>query len=404
MLFILAWRNMWRNRNRTLITMASIFFAVLLAILTRALQKGVFDNVIKNVVSYYTGYIQIHKTGYWDEQILDNAFVLNDTLIRELNSNPNLTAFAPRLESFALASSGEKTQGCLISGVEPAKESSIIHLQQKISEGTYIESNDRAVMIGSDLADKLQLELNDTVLLLGQGYHGATAGGKYPIKAILKFGSPDLNSRMLFLPLKEAQNLFGSESLVSTIVLQPRDVTEALQVKTSLQATIGKEYEVMAWQDMSQELVQHMNTENVSTYVMFGVLLLLVSFGIFGTLLMMLAERQHEFGMLVAIGMKRIQLSVVLVIECVLTTMAGSMMGVIVSFPVVFYFARHPIRFGGELADLYVKYGFEPIFPTSTAPDVFYVQAIIVFIVGLLLSLYPVVTVIKLKPTAAMRK
>src|SRR6185436_5876473 len=112
----------------------------------------------------------------------------------------------------------------------------------------------------------------------------------------------DLNNRMLFLPLKEAQNFFGSDSLVTTIVLQPKNFSDLSLVKSSLQKTTGTNYEVMTWQDMLPELVQHMTTENVATYIMFGVLLLLVSFGIFGTLLMMLAERQHEFGMLVAIG------------------------------------------------------------------------------------------------------
>jgi len=375
-----------------------------LAILTRALQKGVFDNVIKNVVNYYSGYVQIHKTGYWDEQTLDNAFLFSDSLVHDLKSDENISVFAPRLESFALASSGEKTQGCLISGIEPEKENSIIHLQQKVSEGKYFNADDHAVMIGSDLAEKLQLKLNDTVLLLGQGYHGATAAGKYPIKAILKFGSPDLNSRMLFLPLKEAQNFFGSDSLLTTIVLQPKNIGDLPLVKSSLQKTTGNNYEVMTWQDMMPELVQHMSTENVATYIMFGVLMLLVSFGIFGTLLMMLSERQHEFGMLVAIGMKRFQLSIVLVIECVLTTISGSILGVIVSFPLVYYFKVHPLHFSGSLAKLYVKYGFEPIFPTSTAPDVFYIQAFIVLFVGLLLSLYPAITVMKLKVTTAMNQ
>ncbi|MEZ4953015.1 MAG: hypothetical protein R2825_05515 [Saprospiraceae bacterium] len=84
MLFTLAWRNIWRNRNRSIITNASIASAVLLLVVTASLQKGVFDNLIRNVVSLYTGHIQIHEKGYWEEQILDNSFDLNDTLINQL--------------------------------------------------------------------------------------------------------------------------------------------------------------------------------------------------------------------------------------------------------------------------------------------------------------------------------
>lgn len=404
MLLVLAWRNMWRNRNRTLITMASVFFAVLLAIIMQSLQTGVFENLIKNVVSFYSGYVQIHKAGYWNEQVLDNAFILDDSLTQQLQSNKNISGFTTRLESFVLASSGEKTQGCMIVGVVPEKEISIIHLNEKVSKGNYFKSNDRSVMIGEGLADKLELKLNDTILLLGQGYHGATAAGKYHIKALLKFAAPDLNDRILFIPLGEAQNLFGSERLATSVLLQPQNIDELTLVKNNLQQSIGKEYEVMTWQDMMPDVVQHMQMENAGTIIFFGILLLLVSFGIFGTLLMMVAERQYEFGMLIAIGMKRMQLGIVLVIESVLVTLSGSILGVFISIPIVLYLSVYPFRFGGELGKMYEKFGFEPIFPASTAPYVFYTQAIIVFIIGLLLSLYPAIKILRLNPTKAMRK
>jgi len=400
----MAWRNMWRNRSRTLVTMASVFFAVLLAIVMRSFQTGVFDNLIKNVVSFHSGYMQVHRAGYWEERMLDNAFVMNDSSMRIIEATPGLNGYSPRLECFALASSGDQTRGCLVSGVIPERETSIMRLHEKVVSGDYLRHSDNAVMVGTGLAEKLHLRLHDTLLLLGQGYHGATAAGKYRIQALLRFGSPDLNDRFVFMPLHEAQTLVGSEGLATTIVLQPASTNDLPQLQASMRRALGSSFEVMTWREMMPDIVQHMETEKVGAMIFFGILLLLVSFGIFGTLLMMLAERQHEFGMLVAIGMKRYQLGLILFIESMFITVSGSLIGVVVSIPVVFYYAIHPIQLGGTLGELYSKFGFEPIIPAGSTMDVFTIQAVILLILGLLLSLYPVIRVQKLDPTTAMRK
>ena len=104
MILKLIWRNLWRNSRRTLITMASIAFAVLFAVLMQSLQNGVFNNLIKNVVGYYSGYVQIHQNGYWDEQVLDNSFELKNTLTAQLQRNPHINEIVPRLETFILIS------------------------------------------------------------------------------------------------------------------------------------------------------------------------------------------------------------------------------------------------------------------------------------------------------------
>src|SRR6185437_10129828 len=95
----MAWKNMWRNRNRTVITMAAIFFAVILSVITSSLKTGIFNNLVKNVVSFYTGYVQVHKQGYWSEQILDNSFDTSGNIEKKILSTPTVNQIAPRLES-----------------------------------------------------------------------------------------------------------------------------------------------------------------------------------------------------------------------------------------------------------------------------------------------------------------
>lgn len=400
----LAWKNIWRNRNRTAITMAAIFFAVILSILTNSLQEGVFDNLIRNVVSFYSGYIQVHKTGYWDERVLDNTFKDSPEVREKILKDHNVIDVAPRLESFALASSQNLTKGCMVVGVEPEKENKITVLGNKLISGEYLNKDDVDVLLAEGLAKRLKLQLNDTLVLLGQGYHGATAAGKYRIKGILKFGSPELNDQSLYLSLTAAQTLYSGEGLLTSYILALNNTTSLAETDTRIQLNLGNDFEVMTWEEMMPEVIQHIQTDKGSMVIIQAILYMLICFGIFGTLLMMMVERKYEMGMLVAIGMKKIRLMQLLLIESVLTVFTGCVLGVMMSIPLVVYLNQYPIRFKGELARVYEEFGFEAIFPTSVEPHIFFTQGLIVLILGLVLSLYPIIKIAQLNPVTAMRK
>ncbi len=400
----LAWKNMWRNRHRTIIAMASIFFAVLLTVVTSSLQKGVFDNMVKNVVSFYSGYLQVQHEAYWDERILDNTFPRSEKLEQALRSDPNIVSFTPRLESFALASSEELTKGCMVVGIAPAAENAITALAEKVVEGNYLAADDRGVLLGEGLAERLQVHAGDTIVLLGQGYQGATAAGKFAIRGVLKFGSPDLSNQFLFLTLREAQYLYGAEDRLTSYVLGLRDPGRLSDAETVLQPKMSAGLTVMTWEEMMPEMVQHINTDKGSMAIIQGILYLLVSLGILGTLLMMMIERKYEMGMLIAIGMKKVKLMQLMVMESVVTVLTGCSLGLLVSLPVVYWMKEHPIRFTGEIGDVYEEFGFEPIFPATLDGDIFLAQGFVVFVVGLLLSLYPIVRIARLDPVEAMKK
>jgi ABC-type lipoprotein release transport system permease subunit len=400
----LAWKNLWRNRNRTLITMAAIFFAVLLSVLTSSLKAGIFDNLVKNLVSNYSGYIQVHQKGYWEEQLLDNSFETSLLVQNQIRNEKAVTALSPRLESFALASSGELTKGCLVIGIDPKKENKITYLQSSLKQGRYIDSNDKGVLISAGLLERMKLKLDDTLVLIGQGYHGATAAGKYPIIGVVGFAAPDLNDKVLYMPIRLAQDLYGAPNRATAYVLSINHTETINSIAQETQTKVGNTYEVMTWEQMMPEIKQHIESDSRSMQVIQAILYLLISFGIFGTLLMMMAERRFELGMLVAIGMKKQMLAFLLLFESVFTVLLGCIIGIIASIPLVYYFNIHPIKLGGEVGKVYEKFGFEAIFPTSLHSEHFVNQGLVVLIIGLILSLYPVYQIIILKPVEAMRK
>jgi len=400
----LAWKNMWRNKTRTFITMSAIFFAVILSVITSSLKTGVFNNLVKNVVGFYSGYIQVHKHGYWNEQILDNSFTQSDNMEQIILAGKGIKTAAPRLESFALASSNDITKGCLVVGVAPSEENKITALKSKITEGRYFSDNDTAVLLSQGLANRLKLWTNDTIVLISQGYHSAMAAGKYKIVGILKFGSPELNEKTLFMPLPVAQDFYGSNGMITSYVLSVTHAENIDKDANTIQLRLGNEYEVMTWEQMMPEISQHIKTDSNNMLVVQGILYLLISFGIFSTLLMLMVERQHEMGMLVAIGMKKSKLAVMLLMESVLTVISGCMLGITASIPIIYYLHTKPIRISGAMAKIYERFGFEAIFPASLQAGIFITQCMIVLFIGFLLSLYPVYKVIRLNPVNAMKK
>ncbi|REE83289.1 ABC-type lipoprotein release transport system permease subunit [Lutibacter oceani] len=404
MLLKLAWLNIWRNKRRTIITATSVFFAVLLAIIFRSLTDGIYDNMIHNVVSYSSGYLQIHQKGYWDEQSIDNTFEEDEQLYQELLKNPNVTHLIPRLQTFALASYADKTKGVLILGIDPTKEKVVNNLHEKIIDGQYIENvNENAVVLGEGLASQLKLKVNDKLVFLGQGYHASSAAGKYKVKGLVKLGAIELNNNVVYMPLKQSQFMHGAENRLSSISVMLDKTKNLEKLKQSLQKSIDPDtYEVMTWKEMMPEMDQFIEADSTGHYIIIGILYFIISFGLFGTLLMMIFERKHELGILIAIGMKKRLLATILLLESILISLIGCFVGIIAGILVVKWFTINPIHLTGEIKEVYEDYGIESIIYFSSQEKIFIVQTLIVLVLSILLAFYPGYKVMKLKPVEAI--
>ncbi len=404
MLFRLAWRNIWRNKRRTAITAASILFAVLFATFMEAIQKGAWDHMINSVVNYYYGYVQVHEKGYWDEQAIDKAFPLVDSLMKLDEKAPEIREVLPRIESFALASTGDHTSGVMVVGIDPERENSMTSLRDRISEGGYLEDNEEAALVAEGVAENLGLSLGDTIVLISQGYHGVNAAGKYPIKGLVNFGSPDLNKQMVYLPLPVAQYFYGATGLVTSLALKLDEQDDIKPVLKALYTELDTSaYEVMDWKEMLPDLVEAKTVDSAGNVIVYIILYLIIAFGIFGTILMMSKEREYEFGVLISIGLHRWQLGLTVWMEVIMLGLLGALMGILASIPLVWYFHVNPLRFSGDYAAAMEKFGFEPIFPAIFEAHIFLTQALLVFIITALLALYPIFKIRKLEVVQAMR-
>ncbi|MFK7984336.1 MAG: ABC transporter permease [Saprospiraceae bacterium] len=407
MILQLAWRNIWRNKRRTLITIGAVAFAVFLASFMRSFQKGIWDSVIDGAVNQFYEYAQVHADGYWEDQTLDNSMELDAQLQALPQAVDFIEEVVPRIESFALASSGDLTSGVFVLGVDPVKENAMTQIADKIIAGTYLNPTDEAAVVASGVAKKLGLALNDTIILISQGYHGVNAAGKYPIKGIFEFGIPDLNKRLLLLPIKAAESFYGAEGRATTLILKINDRKDvpAVIAATSQQLPPEK-YEILEWQELMPELVEARLLDESGGYIIIAILYLLITFAIFGTILMMTKERSYEFGVLTAIGMRRGKLFGVIWIETIIVAMLGAIVGILMSIPIVYYLNINPIpaaAMGAEAAEAFEKFGISGDLPTAFDMSTFFLQALIIFLITSVLAIYPWTTIMKLKPIEAMR-
>lgn len=386
----LAWRNLWRNRRRTLITLASVLMAVVLAIAIRSIQKGAYGSMIANAVRFSTGYIQVHDKGFWKEQNINNSFELDDSVSSAVKNQKQVSAAVPRLESYALASSGLHTKGVAVIGVDPRKEDQMTQLSHKINQGNFFDTHSgQGILVGDGLARYLHLHLGDTLVLLGQGFHGNTAAGQYRIQGIFHYPIEQLNNALVYLYLPDAQVLFSAPERITSISLMLKNPKEMDAVHESLQKELGSSYEVMNWPVMNKTLVQEIKGDNAGGIIMLAILYIVVAFGVFGTILMMTMERRKEFAVMIAIGMHRAKLTMVIIFETIFIGLLGIASGSVLILPVIYYLNDHPIRITGKAAEGYQQFGIEPLLPTALDPSIFLNQGVTVLVIAMISVIYP---------------
>lgn len=398
-LVTLAWRNLWRSRRRTMITIASVFFAVALAINAQSFQQGSYELMIDNMVRFSTGYLQIQDILFEEEPSMDNSLLVSDSLLIAIKPfNERIAYTVPRIQSFALASTEAATRGAMVTGIDPETENRFNSLPEQVVEGRYLAASDRAVLVAEGLAGLLKTRVGDTLVLIGQGYQGSMAAGKYPVKGIVRLRIPELNNNAVYMPLSAAQNFYAAENRLTSLIVMPADPGDADRLTQELGAAVDSNwYVVRSWKYLLQDLLTLMEFDTASNMVIIYILYLVIAFGIFGTILSMMIERTSEFAMLISLGMKRSRLAMVCLLESLFISFTGAIAGALLALPVVAWYHHHPIPLKGDLAEMILQYGFEPVLPFSADPKIFLTQALIVFVMAVIIGFYPVYKIFRMR-------
>ncbi|MEO8231720.1 MAG: FtsX-like permease family protein, partial [Ignavibacteriota bacterium] len=277
------------------------------------------------------------------------------------------------------------------------------NLKQKLVSGNFLNDSSKGIILAQGLAEILKVQVGDSLVVYGQGYHGVTAAAQIPITGIVKFTLPEINKSFTYLSLDYAQWLFSAPNRLTSLSVMIDNPKEIDRIKFEIKKILTSNYEVMDWKELSPELVQSIEIDNSSGIIMLGILYVVITFGIFGTIMMMTAERVKEFGILISIGMKKWKLSVVTIFETLFISFIGVITGVLVSIPLLLYFVKNPIPLTGKAAEAMLSYGYEPIMPFAIYPGMYVAQIWTVLAIAMVSALYPVLFIRKIKPVEAMR-
>ena len=401
----LAWRNIWRNKRRTLITVSSIMFAVVFSLTVESLERGSGDLMIDNMTRFHTGFMQVQDYRYEEEPSLDNAFYYDGSFLENMEGKDDHIAFTvPRIEMFMLAAGAEQTRGALVMGTDIDGENKLNNLEERLTKGRFFSAGDGSAVLGEGLAGRLNLGVGDTLVLLGQGRFGMTAAGTYEVAGMVKHPMREMNNQMVYISLPDAQWLLSAENHITSLLITPEHVRYTESVAERIRSGLeDDELQVLTWKEMMPELIEAIEFDRAQTRVMMGILYVVIGFGIFGTILTMTLERIREFGILLSVGMHRLKLAWVVFIETVFISVLGVLSGFVLGFFVVFYFYLYPIRLGTEMEDLLQEWGFEPILPAALAPEIFLWQGAIIFIMTTIICFYPTIKIFTLNILSSAR-
>lgn len=405
MIFLqLAARNVLRNTRRSAITVAAIAIGMATLIFTWAFIDGVNDQMIENSTRYLSGHLQIHKRGYHDDQALDQALPHARAAIESVRALPGVAAVAQRLQASALASLGDKSRGVVVLGVDPAAEREVTTLAQTVEQGEFLKPGDtQGIVLGARIAEALGAAVGSDVVLVGQGVDGSIAAGRYRLRGIFRTRMDMLDGVYVLLPMAAAQELYTTGDAATTVVARMTHRGQVDAAVERLREGLGAQYEVLAWQTLLPSVVQSVAFHEVTGYVLLLVLFLVVAVGIANTVLMAVMERTREFGVMMALGTGRAQLTRQVFYEASLLGLAGLALGTAVGWALTGYYASTGMDFGRYVRAMETMQGLTATVYPLLRPDRGLVEAALVFATAIGAALYPAWRVARLAPVEAIR-
>ena len=408
----MAWRNIWRNPRRTLLTILAVAFACVLLVFMLSFQFGSYATMINASVKIHTGHLQVQAQGYQDNHDMRLAIADPQPVEKILDGIPTVQAYAPRARAFALVSSQARTYGVLVEGVDPAAEARVSTLKEIVRQGSYLDNahpdmGRPEALIGHLLARNLKVAPGDELTVLGQGFDGSIAATVVRVRGIYNSGLDDFDRSAIQIPLAAFQDIFSMGKAVHEIVVMGRHLSDAPAIKAALAGPLGRlnadpPLVVLDWEELMPGLRQAINMDLVSGSVFYLILVMVVAFSILNTFLMAILERTYEFGILMAMGTKPGRLTRLVLTESAGMTLVGVATGMLLGCLVTWYFMQHGIQLG--VSEISRQFGL----PDTLYPQLSLLSAtagpLVVLVVTLLAALYPALKLRRLQPVEAMRQ
>lgn len=402
----IAWRNLWRNRRRTLLTAAGIAFAVWMLVFAQSLQQGTFDTMIDNGARLALGHVQLQHPGYQDDPRVEYTITADAALIEAIESMGDVVSASPRAQGFALLSFGERSFGAQVQGVDARREAQWSTLPGMVSSGRYPERPGEA-LLGSLLARNLGLTVTDEVVMLGTAREGGVAATVAEVVGLFTTGQAELDRSLAQIHIDDfraAWSLAPDEAhgiviIADSVSASERVTAELVRLKESRDAA----WVVLGWRVLMPEAEQYIELKRVGTQLMFAVIAIIVTFSVVNTFMMTVFERTPEFGMLTAIGMRPGRIMLQLAMESFWMALLGLGLGFGFSLLCIVPLMMFGMPLPGAADEILREFNMPDRLYPSFSSDAAVSAGVIMLIGTQLAALVPMLKIRRLRPVEALR-
>lgn len=403
MLTKIAWRNIWRSRTRSLVVIGAITLGVWALVFMISWMNGMMNSFVSSIIENQTSHIQIHNPTFLKER--KSEFVINNStkLLTELENTEGIKAVTSRLMSNGMISSPRASKGVMILGIDPEKENEVTNLQKQIKEGDYFDDKKRnPIIIGKALAKKLKVKVGKKISLQFQDMEGELSGQVYRIVGLYSTGNNAIDERMVYTRLSDLSSAMKNNNEIHEVAILVDNFEDTKLIAKGLEVT-HTDVKVQDYEELSPTLRLMQNQIGLSSTIFTFIIMIALVFGIINTMMMAVLERVKEIGVLMAVGMNKVKIFGMIVLETIMLSMVGLPFGAFLGFLTIGYLGKTGIDLSSYEESM-AEYGMATMVYPEIESSYFISISIAVFITALVASISPAFRAIRLKPIEAINK
>ncbi len=340
MLISLAWKNIWRNKKRSLIIIAAITFGLWGGLFSSAIMVGMMESMVETSISRDLSHIQIHKMDYEKDKDVLNFIPDGRDVLEKVGLVTGVKAAAGRTKIMGMAASPSSSYGVVITGIIPEDSKQVTDVYSKVIDGTYFESEKKnQIIIGKKLAARLNLKIRSKIILSFQNLEGGIAYIACRVVGIFKTSSSLFDEMNVFVRQRDLFRILETEPIIHEIAIRSQTVENIDLIKGQLQSSFAN-LQTESWSDIAPELAYIAESTGIYMYIFVGIIIFALLFGITNTMLMSVVDRIRELGVLIAIGMKKGKVFIMIVLEALLLSLTGGLCGIAIGILTIAYYGN----------------------------------------------------------------
>ena len=398
----ISWRNIWRNKLRSLVVIISIVFGLLGGIIIIAMSYGLNEERMNNAVDTYLSHIQIHNNLFSEDFNIKHTINNLDIIEKVINEDKRVVSYSKRIVLNGMLSNSNGSYGIQVKGIDPEEEVKVTNTYEKIINGEYFRSKrDNTILVGKKLADKLNLKLKSKVVITFQDENYDLTSLLYRVEGIFRSGNSRYDEMNVFVKNKSIiKNLPGFNGYHEMPILLS-DIELRGEVKKDL-IPLSSDNIVEGWDDISKELAYANEMLSAVLYIFMMIILSGLSFGVINTMLMAILERRKEIGMLMSIGMNRYKIFMMISFETIFLSLIALPFGLITSYLIVEYYSVVGIDLSVVEAGL-ENFGVGTRLYFKVPNEEYFYVSLMVFVISIFSSVFPSIRALKINPVEATK-